>query len=371
MSNLDYKKLAEQFVTHATKTGKDDALLIFLRGKSEEGVKLAEACKMQAVSSGATALIIDRGSDAMNHILASSSPEDLIKMGQDELAMVKKFSTNINICDDDDVAKIKGDQAAFRASLKDALNYRANNHRWLVVNAPSREFAAKCGMEKDAFDKFYSKVCLLDYTGMARAVKPLQQLMDTTNDVHIVGPGTDLHFSIAGLKSKPCIGERNIPDGECYTAPKKFSVNGHIAFGPSIYNGKSFSKINLRYTDGYISHATGGTAQETEDLNLILNTDPGSRFTGEFALGFNPHIDQLVGDILFDEKRRESIHIAQGQSYKGDTYNGNDSLVHWDMVHSQSEKDGGGQIWFDGKLIRHNGKFILPDLEGLNPENLI
>lgn len=371
MDENTYSKLAAQFVGNATKTCKDDALLIYLRGVSDEARKLAEACKRQAEAVGASAIVVDRGSAYLNDVLSKSGKGDFERLGQEELALVQKFSTNINIADKHDLAKIKGDQGEYQRAMKDALDYRVNNLRWLVVNAPSKEFAAKCGMDVPQFDEFYAKVCLLDYSGMAKAVVPLQDLMDATEKVRIVGHGTDLTFSIKGLMSQPCVGLRNIPDGECYTAPEKFSVNGQIAFGPSVYDGQSFSKINLRYTDGYITHATAGNAAETAHLNRILNRDPGARFTGEFAIGFNPHIDQLVGDILFDEKRRESIHIAQGQAYHGKTYNGNDSSVHWDMVHSQSEKDGGGQLWFDDKLIRHNGRFIVPELEGLNPENLL
>jgi aminopeptidase len=36
----------------------------------------------------------------------------------------------------------------------------------------------------------------------------------------------------------------------------------------------------------------------------------------------------------------------------------------------QSKEFGGGEIWFDGKLIRKDGLFLLPELLGLNPENL-
>jgi aminopeptidase len=364
-------RLAEQFVSKATKTAQGDNLLIIQRGVSQSTQELARACHDYALSIGATCTIIDRGSIYVNKILANATPEGLVRLGEEELKLVQPFTTNINICDDHDLERIEGDQTELSKAMNAARNYRTSKARWLVINAPSAEFAAKCGMELPEFEDIYKKVCLLDYSGMARAVVPLKELMDITNHIHVTGPGTDLQLTKRNIKSKPCVGERNIPDGECYTAPEKFSVNGQIAFGPSSYQGKSFSRIDIRYTEGYITAATAGNAAETLELNRILNTDPGARYTGEFAIGFNPYIDRSVGDILFDEKRRESIHIAQGQSYKGVTYNGNDSVVHFDMVHSQSEKDGGGQLWFDGKLIRHNGKFILPELEGLNPENLL
>jgi len=41
------------------------------------------------------------------------------------------------------------------------------------------------------------------------------------------------------------------------------------------------------------------------------------------------------------------------------------------MVMRQDPQVGGGEIWFDGKLIRKDGTFVLKELAGLNPEHLI
>lgn len=371
MNKNDLATLAEKFVSVSTSTAKDDNLLLILRGVSKEGRALARACKAHAESVGAQATIVERGSAYMNKILANASTAKIEQLAEQELELVQPFTTNINICDDADLSLITGDQSAYKKAMRPAQNYRINNSRWLVVNAPSAAFADACGMDKPEFNEFYKKVCLLDYSRMAKAVMPLKEFMDQTQKVQIIGPGTDLTGYKRNLKSKPCVGERNVPDGECYTAFEKYSLNGQIAFGPSVYDGKSFSRIDLRYTRGYITAATAGNAAETQELNRILNRDAGARFTGEFAIGFNPYITKPVGDILFDEKQAKSIHIAQGQAYEGDTDNGNRSSVHWDMVHSQAPEHGGGQIWMDDKLIRLDGQFIIPELQGLNPENLI
>lgn len=370
MNKQDLQALAEKFVSVSTATKENDNLLIILRGVTKEGRALGRACKAHAENIGAQATIVERGSAYMNKVLNSSTTK-FETLGQQELELVQPFTTNINICDDADLGLITGDQTAYKKAVRPAVNHRINNTRWLVVNAPSAAFADACGMDKPEFNEFYKKVCLLDYSRMAKAVMPLKEFMDQAKKVHIVGPGTDLQFSIDGLMSQPCVGERNVPDGECYTAPEKFSLNGQIAFGPSVYDGKTFSRIDVRYTNGYITAATAGNVAETEELNRILNRDAGARFTGEFAIGFNPHITRPIGDILFDEKQAKSIHIAQGQAYEGDTDNGNRSSVHWDMVHSQAPEHGGGQIWVDDKLIRQDGLFIVPELEGLNPDNLI
>jgi len=144
-------------------------------------------------------------------------------------------------------------------------------------------------------------------------------------------------------------------------------VQGYITYNaPTIYQGTAFDSIRLEFQDGKI---VGATSNNTKRLNEILDSDPGARYVGEFALGFNPHILHPMRDILFDEKISGSFHFTPGQAYEI-ADNGNRSQVHWDMVNIQREDYGGGTIHFDGKLIRENGRFVPKPLQALNPERL-
>jgi len=202
---------------------------------------------------------------------------------------------------------------------------------------------------------------------MAEASKPLTELMEKTNQVHIISKGTDLKFSIKDIPVIACSGNHNIPDGECFTAPVRDSVNGTITFNtPTIYQGTSFSDVCLKFENGKIIEAT---SNRTKKLNEILDSDEGARYIGEFAIGFNPHIEKPMLDILFDEKIGGSFHFTPGNAYD-DADNGNRSNVHWDMVLIQTPEFGGGEIYFDGNLIRKDGEFVVPELSGLNPDKL-
>ena len=146
------------------------------------------------------------------------------------------------------------------------------------------------------------------------------------------------------------------------------SVQGHIQFNaPTIYQGSAFDSIKLGFKNGRIIDATGSNPTR---INEILDTDEGARFIGEFALGFNPYIREPMRDILFDEKIAGSFHFTPGQAYE-EADNGNRSQVHWDLVCIQRPEYGGGEIYFDDKLIRKDGTFVLEELKSLNPENLV
>ena len=228
--------------------------------------------------------------------------------------------------------------------------------------------AQLAGMSKEAFEDFYYNVCTLDYSKMDKAMDALKDLMERTDKVHLVAPGTDLTFSIKGIPAVKCAGECNIPDGEVYTAPVRESMNGTIAYNtPSLEDGFTYENIKFEIKDGKIIKAT---ANDNERINAMLDTDEGARYFGEFAIGVNPYVLQPMKDILFDEKICGSFHLTPGASYE-DAPNGNHSAVHWDLVMIQRPEYGGGEIWFDDVLIRKDGLFVVPELECLNPENLI
>lgn len=239
--------------------------------------------------------------------------------------------------------------------------------KWVVLRYPSPSMAQLANMSTDAFEDFYFKVCNLNYKKMSQSMTPLVELMNRTDRVRITGPGTDLSFSIQGISARKCDGQRNIPDGEVYTAPVKNSVNGYISYNtPAVYQGVTYENIRLEFADGKIVTAL---ANDTERINRIFDTDEGARYIGEFALGVNPYIVKPIKDTLFDEKIRGSIHFTPGNCYD-ECSNGNDSAIHWDLVCIQTAPYGGGEIFFDDIPVRKNGYFILPELAGLNPENL-
>jgi aminopeptidase len=245
---------------------------------------------------------------------------------------------------------------------------RVKKTKWVVLRYPTEGMSAQAKMSTDAFEDYYFNVCTLDYARMDKAMDAMAALIAKTDKVRITGRDTDLSFSIKNIGSEKCSGLRNIPDGEIYTAPVKNSVNGYIHYNvPSIEKGIEFRDVRLTFKNGRIVEAT---ANLTEAANSIFDTDEGARYVGEFAFGVNPYITKAIGDILFDEKISGSIHFTPGCCYD-ETSNGNISAIHWDLVLVQTPEYGGGEIYFDDVLIRKDGRFVIPELFGLNPENLV
>jgi len=244
---------------------------------------------------------------------------------------------------------------------------RVPKTKWVVMNYPSYSMAQAMGTSLEDFEDFFFKVCNLDYSKLASAMEKLVDLMERTDKVRITGPGTDLSFSIKGIGMVNCAGTHNLPDGEVFTSPVKDSVNGKISYNtPSRYQGFVFEDVVFKFENGKIVEAS---ANNTELLEKILNTDEGSRYIGEFAIGVNPYINKPMINTLFDEKIAGSIHFTPGNSYDGPACNTNKSAVHWDLILRQTSECGGGEIYFDDVLIRKDGIFVVDELKSLNPDN--
>jgi len=249
-----------------------------------------------------------------------------------------------------------------RRELRDRI---IDERRWVYLHWPTMADAQKAGMCYDDFFDFFLSAALVDYVQMGRDMRPLVELMEKTDMVHILGPGTDLTFSIKDIPVVPCNGELNIPDGEVYTAPVRDSANGTVQYNtPAMRYGKRFDNPRLVFRNGHIDEAS--CDGDVAGFNEMLNADEGARYLGEFAIGVNNAVTKSIGNTLYDEKIGGSFHLTPGCAY-ADAFNGNKSQLHLDIVCIQTKAFGGGEIWFDGKLIRKDGVFLLDSLKGLNP----
>ncbi len=363
--------LAKNLVTYSCRVEKGEKVLIESIG--EDSKNLVKALVKEVYAAGGHPFVTIKDQSVTRELLKGMDQIQAELMAKYELERMKDMdayiairgSENASELSDIDSAKMKIYTDYFMKPVH--LSERVNNTKWVVLRYPNNSMAQLANTSLESFEDFYYNVCNLDYSKMSRAMDSLTALLDRTDKVRIVGPGTDLTFSIKDIPSVKCCGLRNIPDGEVYSAPVRDSINGVISYNtPSVYQGTTFENVCFRFENGKIVEAT---SNNTERLNEILNTDDGARHIGEFAIGVNPYILKPMKDTLFDEKIAGSIHFTPGQAYKL-ADNGNKSAIHWDLVLIQRPDFGGGEIWFDDVLIRKDGIFVIEELEVLNPENL-
>src|SRR5437667_677107 len=364
MHDARFDKLAKLLVEYSTRLKRNENVLIEAFDVPDEmTVELLRAVP----KAGATPFVQVQRASIGRELALEASDRQLTLAARHELARMKKMhayfalrgSNNITELSDVPVAKMQ----LVAKKMRPVQDQRVKKTKWVVLRWPTPSMAQLAGMSTQAFEDFYFEVCTLDYRKLQPGMKALKRLMEKTDRVEIKGPDTDFRFSIKGVSAVICGGDRNIPDGEVFSCPVRDSVQGHVTFNaPSIYQGTGFDGIRLEFKDGKIVDAT---SNETKKLNRILDSDPGASYIGEFSLGFNPYVLQPMRDILFDEKIAGSFHLTPGQAYE-EADNGNRSQVHWDMVSIQRPEYGGGEIYFDGKLIRKNGMFLPKQLRSLN-----
>ena len=365
-------KLAELLCTHSCQLNESDTLLVHAFDIPEEAV--AEVVRV-AQTKGAKVAVRLESSLVRRQILHGLTEESARLIANVEKYEMEQMTAYIALRGTDNYAElsdVSGDNMNLWSreyTTPVVFGVRVPRTKWVALRWPSAGMAQQANMSTPGFEKFYFDVCTMDYAKMATACAPLQELMEKTDMVRLVGPGTDCTFSIKDVGAVACTGRRNIPDGECFSAPVKDSINGVVQYNTvSLYQGTEFKDIKLTMKNGQIVDAEAGA--QTELLNKILDTDPGARYFGEFAIGFNPYVLHPMKDTLFDEKIAGSFHFTPGNSYDPPGGNGNVSSIHWDIVNIQRPEYGGGEIWFDGVMIRKDGLFVLPELEGLNPDKL-
>ena len=362
-------KLAKLLVNYSVRLQKGEKVLIDYEGA--EVKNLVKEIIKEVYSVGGFPYVTARDSSINRALMMGACEEQLEIQNKHTLEQMKDMDAYIAIRGNDNTAELSDvpseKMVMWSRVLDPTLRYRVDHTKWVVLRYPNNAMAQNANTSLEAFEDFYFNVCTLDYQKMNDAMTPLVELMNKTDKVRLVGPGTDLTFSIKGLPAIKCAGFCNIPDGEVYTAPVRESMNGHISYNTqSLELGFTYENIKFEIENGKIVKAT---ANDNEKINHLLDTDAGSRYFGEFAIGVNPYVSTPMKDTLFDEKIDGSFHLTPGACYE-DCSNGNHSALHWDLVMIQRPEYGGGEIWFDDVLVRKDGRFVLPELFCLNPENL-
>lgn len=356
-------QLAKKLLNHSTELKEGQNILLQLIGLN--GIGLMRALVQEVRKKNAHPFIKIEDPE-MNRVLLENGDEDFWRnqASVDQLPLMKQMDAFIGIRASENIYENSGVPKEANSSYSKHFltpvhfEQRVEHTNWTVLRYPSPAFAMNAKMPTEKFRQFYYDACIFDYEKLQHAMEPLEELLRKTDMIKLKSEGTDIEFSVKGQNWIPCFGKRNIPDGEFFSSPILDSVNGHISYAPSIYQGKPFEFVKLEVEDGVVVDFDSSNNFALEE---ILDTDEGARRFGEFSFGLNPVIKEPMYDILFDEKIYGSNHLTLGKDY-AIAPNGNSSSIHWDLVCI------GADVYCDGELIRKGRKFVKEELKGLNPD---
>lgn len=367
MADARVEKLADVLVTYSAEVQAGDKILI-TGGTAAE--PLLKAVYTRALQAGAHPLILPTLPGADELLYRYGSDEQLEHVPEPYKMIVETYDVRISIRAAQNtkaLSNVNPDKMVLRNRAHEPLmktfmqRSASGELRWVSTLFPTNAYAQDAEMSLSAYQDFVYGACMPDIedpVGYWKRFSAWQQKivdwLKGKEHVHVVGPETDLHLSIAGRTFINSDGKNNMPSGEVFTGPVEDSVEGHVLFSyPAIHQGREVTGIRLWLEEGKVVKAT---AEKNEEfLTKTLDTDQGSRYVGEFAIGTNEGITRFTRQILFDEKINGSFHMAMGAGYP-ETGSQNESAIHWDMI---CDLRDGGKIWVDDELLYENGEFVI------------
>lgn len=367
MADQRIEKLAKLLVNYSIGVKKGDVVAV--RGNTA-GLPLIKQVHKEVIRAGGHAVPIWREPEFEEYLLREGNNEQIDYIEPTAAFPYVTADAFISISADTNTrhkssvsAEVQSRRTAARREIGEAYMKRSaeGDLRWVGTMFPTAAYAQDADMSLEEFEDFVYGACHADkddpvaeWNALSAMQQKLVDYLAGKKDVRVKGPNVDLTLSIDGRTFVNSDGKKNMPSGEIFTGPVEQSVNGWIRYTfPAIHNGREVDGIELKFEDGKVVDAT---AKKNEAYLLaVLDTDPGARYLGEFAVGTNMGIQRFTRSILFDEKIGGTMHMAVGASYP-ETGGLNKSAVHWDMICDMRD---GGQIFIDDELFYDSGNFTI------------
>ncbi len=367
MTDIRIEKLAEVLVEYSTAVQPGDEVVINGEIAAEP---LLKAIYAKVLEAGGHPLLLASLQDTESLLYELGSDEQLSHVPDPVRMIVETYDVRINVraaANTKSLSNVDPSKMVLRSRaqtdlMKTFMQRSASGAlRWVGTLFPTNAYAQDAEMSLSEYEDFVYGACMPDlddpvayWRQFSKWQQRIIDWLEGRKHVHVVGPGTDLELSIAGRRFINSDGRHNMPSGEVFTGPVEESVSGHVTFSyPAIHQGREVTGVRLAFEDGKVVEAS---AKKNEAFLIqTLDTDEGSRYLGEFAIGTNEGITQFTSQILFDEKINGSFHVAVGAGYP-ETGSRNESAIHWDMICDLRE---GGQIWVDDELLYEDGKFVI------------
>lgn len=367
MINPVYEKYADVLVDYSVEIKKGDKVLILGAMAAEP---LLKAIYTKVLKNGGHPLVIPDFEEQEELYFEYASEEQLNYQSPFLKYIIENIDASISILanyntkskTNIDPKKMQKRSLANKEIMEIHMKRAAEGDlNWTLCQFPTSADAQEAKMSLKEYEEFVFQAChlfeddpVVFWEDLGKELTRIAEYLNDVKEIHYKSDDTDIKFNVEGRLWVPDKGKENYPGGEVFTGPVEDSAEGHIRFSyPGIFQGKEIEDIRLTFEKGKVVDASAEKGEQL--LKTLLDTDQGSRYLGEVAIGCNYGIDQFSRNMLFDEKIGGTVHLAIGRSYP-ETKGKNESTIHWDMLCDMSD---GGEIFADGKLIYEDGEFLI------------
>ena len=366
MADARVERLADVLVSYSTSVGPGDLVILdssplaapLVRAAYRRILEAGGNPEVHVAAEGVAEALLSEGNDAQLEWIPPARREEH-EEADVRIAIEGEFNTR-SLSGVDPARQARAVRA--RESLRRRYLERAaaGELRWCVTVFPTNAAAQEAEMSLAEYERFVYSAGFLDrddpvgaWRAFGEELARLAAWLETRSELRIVADGTDLTVGVAGRRWIPSQGKENFPDGEVFTGPVEWSLEGEISFTyPARLQGRMIEGIRLRFEGGEVVEATAERGEPV--LREMVAIDAGSRRAGEFAFGMNEAIREFTGHTLFDEKIGGTIHLALGKAYP-ETGGVNESALHWDLV---CDLRNGSEVYADGELVYREGRFL-------------
>jgi aminopeptidase len=323
--------------------GARNAIRTCLRVQPGERVAIVTDRETEEIAESLADQVVEIGSPFEMHIMEDYGPRPMLELPPTIAAALERADVSIY------AGQPKQGELAFRRALTAIIDRRQIRHAHMV-SISHRIMVEAMRANFDEVDAISCRV--RDRAERAKrivATSPAGSRIEATFDP-----------SIKWLKTSGIISTAkwgNLPGGEVLTAPAR--VDGvYVADGVvgdwlcARYGDLQHNPLAVTIENSRIVDVECARKDLVEDFRTYTAADENSNRVGEFAIGTNIAVFDVIGNILQDEKL-PTLHLAFGHPYAEHTGAKWKSTTHIDIVGRNFD------IWFDEDQIMDNGKFLI------------
>jgi len=323
--------------------GAENAIRICLNVQPHERVTVITDRETRDIADALVAELARVGSEHTLFVLEDEAPRPLGDLPATVAADMERSDVSIF------AAQAQTNELRSRMQMTDIVNRRRMRHAHMVnIN---RQIMLE-GMRADfhAVDEISTRVIT-----RARAAKRIRATTPAGSDFT-----ADLNPAYRWVKTSGIISRDkwgNLPGGEVFTSPGE--VNGTFVIDGVVgdwlcdrYGNLKDTPLTVRVEKNRLVSAESPNQALRDDFWAYTHTDENSDRVGEFAIGTNIELREIIGHILQDEKF-PGVHIAFGNPYGAHTGADWYSSTHIDVVGAQFD------IWVDDDKIMERGRFLI------------